>query len=73
MGETELKINVAYLIEYKRKNKLTNRALAELVGVHESSISRILRSKNGIGFKFIYGVIQNAHDLDLNLLLKIQE
>ncbi|WP_047981728.1 helix-turn-helix domain-containing protein [Ornithinibacillus contaminans] len=72
MYEGELKINIEYLKAYKKKHSLTNRALAEKVGVHESSVSRVLRNKNGIGFKFISGVVENVEDLDLNKLLKVR-
>lgn len=62
---------VDYLKEYKRKKKLTNRELAFLIGVHESSISRILRNEKGIGSKVIIGIMKNLEDLDLEKLLTI--
>lgn len=65
----DLKINIDYLIEYKETKNLTNKELADLIGVHESTISRILRGKKGIGYKFIVGVL-NQKDIDIKQLIK---
>lgn len=69
----EFYINIPYLQEYKKSKKLTNRQLANKIGVHESTMSRILRCEKGIGMKFIVGVIHNASDLDLDKLLKVEK
>ncbi len=69
--EKEFFVNIAYLKAYKHEHNLTNRELAKRIGVHESSISRILRKEKGIGMKFIAGVIYNASELDLDKLLKV--
>lgn len=67
-----MKVNIEYLKEYKRTKKLTNKQLAEKIGVHESTISRILRGKKGIGHKFIIGALYRLQDIDVSKLF-IQE
>jgi len=45
----EVKINIDYLNEYLERKKMSNRQFADLIGVHESTISRILRGQKGVG------------------------
>ena len=45
LSKTELKVNIDYLKQYKKSKNLTNKELAEKIGVHESTISRIFSGK----------------------------
>lgn len=63
-----LKVNVDYLNQYKQSKNLTNKELANLIGVHESTISRILRGKKGVGYKFIIGALYHLEDIDMRKL-----
>lgn len=67
----EVKINIDYLNEYLERKKMSNRQFADLIGVHESTISRILRGQKGVGSKFIFGIIQHLNDIDLKELLVV--
>lgn len=62
-----MKVNLEYLLQYKKSKNLTNKELADLIGVHESTISRILRGKKGIGSKVIIGFIR-LDDIEINKL-----
>lgn len=66
---TEFKVNVEYLKQYKESKNLTNKEFAEKIGVHESTVSRILSGKKGVGYKFIIGVLYFLDDIDFNRLL----
>ncbi|MEC1158714.1 hypothetical protein [Cytobacillus horneckiae] len=68
-----LPINTKYLNEYMQNHNLNNRELANKIGMHESSISRILKSEKGVGIKFIVGTIKNLHDLEIERLLNIEK
>lgn len=61
-------VNIEYLKEYQRERKLNNRDLANKIGVHESTVSRILRGKKGIGYKFIIGAVYHLDGIDMNKL-----
>lgn len=65
----DFRVNIEYLLSYKRKRQLSNKELANLIGVHESTISRILKGEKGVGFKFISGVIHHLEDIDLKQLI----
>lgn len=65
---SNLVLNVDYLIQYKKSKCLTNKELADIIGVHESTISRILRKKKGVGRKFIFGILYKLKDIDLTQL-----
>lgn len=67
-----MQLNINYLLEYKQSKGLTNKELAEQIGVHESTISRILNGKKGIGYKFIAGAFR-LKDLDFNKLFSDSE
>ncbi|MED4852177.1 helix-turn-helix domain-containing protein [Caldifermentibacillus hisashii] len=69
----DVKINVDYLKKYKDKKNLTNKELADLIGVHESTISRILNGKKGVGYKFIVGVFYRLDDLDVKKLFVLND
>lgn len=70
LSKTELKVNIDYLKQYKKSKNLTNKELAEKIGVHESTISRIFSGKKGVGYnKFIIGVLYFLEDIDFNKLL----
>lgn len=71
MDLDSIKINVDYLKEYRDKRNLTNKELADLIGVHESTISRIINGKKGVGYKFIIGVLYCLDDINIRELFLV--
>lgn len=61
------KINIEYLKQYKQEKKLTNKQLADMIGIHESTMSRVLRGQKGVGYKFISGAF-HLEDIDFKKL-----
>lgn len=61
-------INIPYLKKYQQDKKLNNRELAAKIGVHESTISRILSGKKGVGSTFIIGAFCHLEDINLKEL-----
>ncbi|MFD2658612.1 helix-turn-helix domain-containing protein [Gracilibacillus thailandensis] len=39
-SNVEFEVNIEYLKNYKKEKGLTNKELAELIGIHESTMSR---------------------------------
>lgn len=67
MNQSEVVVNVDYLKKYLEEQNLNNKEFAEKIGVHESTVSRFLRGKNGVGSKFIKGIVC-LDDIDLKKL-----
>lgn len=61
-------VNISYLKKYQKEKRLNNRELAVKIGVHESTISRILNGKKGVGQKFIIGAFYHLEDIDVKKL-----
>ena len=68
-SNVEFEVNIEYLKNYKKEKGLTNKELAELIGIHESTMSRVLRGKKGVGYKFIVGALYRLKDIEIEKLL----
>lgn len=65
-------IDIGYLTEYINANHLTNRKLAEIIGVSESAVSRVLNRKNKVGGKMLLGILLRTN-INVKKLIKCGE
>ena len=57
----KLILNKEKLIEYMEENNLSQRDLAEVIGVDHTMIFRVLKGERNPGAKFVAGILENTN------------
>lgn len=57
----KLILNKERLIEYMEENNLSQRDLAEIIGVDYTTIFRVLKGQRNPGVRFVTGILENTN------------
>lgn len=60
MKEQDVILNIDFVKSYMVVNNLSEKELADMIGVSHAMFNRVMNGKRGVGSKFIAGVMANV-------------